>query len=84
MGVDSEVLYIECVHRLGSLYTAIQRQNTDKPKRPIIISFQDYKSTEIVMDAAYMLQGTNFSVSRDYPKEIVAARRRMMLRFKAE
>ena len=84
MGVDSEVLYIERVHRLGSLYKAKQRQNTDKPKRPIIISFQDYKSTEIVMDAAYMLRGTNFSVSRDYPKEIVAARRRLMPRFKAE
>lgn len=31
-----------------------------------------------------MLKGTHFSVSKDYPKEIVAARRRLMPRFKAE
>lgn len=84
MGVDSDDLYIERVHRLGSFHKAKMRQNTDNPKRPIIISFQDYRSTELILDAAYMLKGTNFSVSRDYPKEIVAARRRLMPRYKAE
>ena len=84
MDIDSEDLYIERAHKLGSLYKARQRQNPDNPKRPIIIKFLDYQSVEKVMGNAYKLQGTNFSITRDYPKEIVAARQRLMPKFRLE
>lgn len=84
MCIDSDDLYIGRVHRLGSFHKAKQRQRTDNPRRPIIIAFEDYKSTETVLSAAYMLKGSNFSVTRDYPKEIVAARQRLMPRLKLE
>lgn len=84
MCIDSDELYIGRVHRLGSFHKAKQRQRTDNPRRPIIIAFEDYKSTETVLSAAYMLKGSNFSVTRDYPKEIVTARQRLMPKLKLE
>ena len=84
MRIDSDDLYIGRVHRLGPFHKAEQRQRTDNPRRPIIIAFEDYKSTETVLSSAYMLKGSNFSVTRDYPKEIVAARQRLMPRLKLE
>ena len=84
MGIDSDDLFVHRIHRLGSLYKAKQRQNTDNPKRPIIIAFQDYNSTVKILDAAYMLRGSSFSVTRDYPREIVAARQRLMPRYRTE
>lgn len=84
MGLDSDDLYIDRIHRLGSYLKAKQKQNTDNPRRPIIVSFMDSKSTETVLNAAYMLKGSNFSVTRDYPKEIVAARQNLISQFKVE
>ena len=57
MGIDSDDLFVHRIHRLSSLYKAKQRQNTENPKRPITIAFQDYNSTVKFLDAAYMLRG---------------------------
>lgn len=38
-------------------------------------------SPETVMNSAYMLRGTKFSVTRDFPMEIVNARRNLMAQF---
>ena len=84
LGIDSDDLYIDRYHRLGSLYKAKQRQRTDSPKRPIIIAFRDYNDIGRILDAAYMLKGSGYTITKDYPKEIVAARQRLMPRFKAE
>ena len=84
MGIDCDDLFIDRVHRLGSFTKAKQRQHTENPRRPVIIAFQDYRSVEKVMDAAYMLRNSKFSVTRDYPRELVAARQRLTLRYKAE
>lgn len=84
LGVDSEDLYINRYHRLGSLHKAKRRQQTDMPRRPIILAFQDYKDIGRILDAAYMLRGSRYSITKDYPKEIVAARQRLMPQYKAE
>ena len=54
------------------------------PRRPIIVSFNDDQSVQKVLSAAYMLRGTNYSVSKDFPREIVSARQRLIPRYKAE
>ena len=60
-------MYIERAHRLG------------KPKigttRPIIVAFRDYQDTELIMGNTRKLKGTLLSVNRDYPTEIIEARR---------
>ena len=82
MSLDIDDLGIELVHRLGSLHHA--RLKSDPPKRPTIAAFCEYRHTNVVLDAAYMLRTTDYSVSRDYPKEILSARKRLMPQFKAE
>ena len=82
MGLDSDDLGIERVHRIGSLHNA--RVKSDLPKRPIIASFYEYKHTNVVLETGYMLRNSNFSVSRDYPREIVSARKRLMPQFKSQ
>ena len=84
MGIDCDDLFIDRFHRLGSFMKAKQKRPNENPRRPVIVAFQDYKSVEKVMGAAYMLNKSGFSVTRDYPKEIVAARQRLLPRFKAE
>ena len=73
MGLDSDDLGIERVHRISSLHNA--RVKSDPPKRPIIASFYEYRHTNVVLETGYMLRNSNYSVSRDYPREIVSARK---------
>lgn len=80
MGIDSDDLYIGRIHRLGSLHMA--RTKNVVPRRPIIVSFNYDQSVQKVLSAAYMLRGTNYSVSKDFPKEIVSARQRLIPRYK--
>ena len=61
-------MYIERAHRLGR-----PRPNQTKP-RPIIVAFRDFGDTELVLERAPNLRGTQYSVTRDYPKEISDAR----------
>lgn len=82
MGLDMDNFYVESAHRLGSLFKARQRSQT--PKRPIIVTFSQFSSIDIILDTAYMLKGTNFAVTRDYPKEIVTARRNLMPQYKEQ
>lgn len=69
-------------HRMGSL--ARSRQRYAVTRRPIIAAFKDYSLTEVIMQSAKTLKGTIFRVERDFPTEIVEARRRLWPRFKAE
>lgn len=54
-------------HRLGKF----QRDAT----RPIIVYFLDYRDTEHILSNANKLKGLDFNINRDYPKEIVNARK---------
>ena len=84
MGICLEDHYIHRMHRLGSLYKAKQKNGPDNPRRPVIIAFQDFQSTETILSASYMLRGSGYSVTRDYPREIVTARQRLMPRYRTE
>ena len=72
----SREMCIERAHRLGSLRSESYRGKSD-PKRPIIVRFRDYNDTELVMERAYRLRGSVFSLDRDYPKEIAQARKEL-------
>jgi hypothetical protein len=50
--------------------------------RPIIVYFLDTRDTEFVLSRANMLRGTNFNINRDFPKEIVAARKSIWPEYK--
>ena len=80
MSIDIDELYIERLHRLGSIQKARQRvTDPNEPvRRPIIVAFNDTRSLNRVLDNAHMLRGKPFSVTRDYPLEIVKARRTLM------
>ena len=67
-------LYIERAHRLGK-----PRVGTT---RPIIVAFRDYRDTELIMGNTWKLAGTLLSVNRDYPAEIVEARRSLYPMYK--
>ena len=80
MGIDSDDLYVERVHRLGPLQRARKRvpDSSEPVRRPIIVAFNDTRSVDRVLDSAYVLRGSSFSVTRDFPLEIVKARRTLM------
>ena len=80
MSIDTDDLYIEQVHRLRSIQKARQRVTgpNEPVRRPIIVAFNDSRSVNRVLDNAHMLRGSRFSVKRDFPSEIVKARRTLM------
>ena len=80
--LDISVQDIARAHRLGSLARARARYAVTR--RPIIVNFKDYSSTEIIMESAKLLRGTMFRVEKDFPAEISEARRRLWPTFKSE
>lgn len=83
MSIDTDDYYIDRVHRLGSLQKARHRRTdpNESIRRPIIVAFFESRNVETILESAYMLRGTRFSVTRDFPIEIANARRRLMPRF---
>ena len=81
-------VYIQRAHRLGQLRKPSFSRFRDNRKplgpRPIIVCFRDYADVEKIIANSYKLQGTDYGVSRDYPKEIVAARSELWPRYKTE
>ena len=74
--IDPSEICIERAHRLGTTRnTPVQYK--DDPKRPIIVRFRDYYDTDTIIEHAYRLRGTNFRIDRDYPIEIVDARKHL-------
>ena len=74
-GIAAERVVIERAHRLGPWKRAVR-------KRPIIVAFRDYSSTELILNEAFQLRGTRFSIDKDYPAEIAKARRLLWNRYK--
>ena len=70
-------MYLERAHRLGP--SNIGHRN--RP-RPIIVAFRDYYDTELILEKAFRLKGSNYAVSRDYPQEISSARKSLWGQFK--
>jgi len=63
----ADEMSIQRVHRLGQF-------NHDRD-RFIIVAFTNYTDTESILAQAYKLKGSTLAISRDYPAEIVEARK---------
>ena len=72
--VNTESFIIQRAHRNGRF----SRGKT----RSIIVNFLDYKTTELIMSKVNVLKGTGKGVSRDFPAEIMAARKRLYPKLK--
>lgn len=77
LGLDADAISIQRAHRVGKPQ---HRQNVIGRAvrirhRPLIVAFRDYQDVELVLSHANRLQGTPFGVNRDYPQEIISARK---------
>jgi len=72
--LDVERVVIDRAHRLG--------RYTRGSHRPIIVAFRDYATVEAILSNAHKLKGKTISINRDFPKEIVAARKSLWKLFK--
>ena len=66
LGIQSEVC-IDRADRLGRFKRDQHRQ--------IIIAFRDFSDVQLILSKAYKLKGSKYSINRDYPQEIVNARK---------
>ena len=73
LGIERD-MYIERAHRMGRFKPGVCR--------PVIAAFRDYQDTEDIMSNARKLKGTNLRVNRDYPVEIVEARKALFPLYK--
>ena len=69
---DANGISFERVRRVGKPSTS-----EGKP-RPIIAKFTFHRDKEFVLSKAKNLRGTDFGIARDFPKEIVDERRRLV------
>lgn len=75
--LDPDNIYVQRVHRIGKL-KPLQRRGSGpaRPRhRPLIAAFRDYPDVELILSNVDKLQGSNFGINRDYPQEIVNARK---------
>ena len=77
LNLDPDYIFIQRVHRIGKLKPPPRRgPGPVKPRhRPLIAAFRDYPDVELILSNADILQGSPFGINRDYPQEIVNARK---------
>ena len=77
--LDPDRICIQRAHRVGKPpkpHKFVIGQATNKPKhRPLIALFRDYQDVELILGSAKKLKGKGFGINRDYPPEIIAARK---------
>ncbi|XP_052799295.1 uncharacterized protein LOC128230907 [Mya arenaria] len=74
LGINAQDVLIDRAHRLGQLrFTPIHRRGD--PKRPIIARLHNYQDTEEILQKAYRLRGKSYGIDRQYPQEIMEARK---------
>ena len=72
--LDPDAIFIQRAHRLGKIRQRSHRAGQPK-HRPIIAAFRDYPDAELILSNADKLRGTSCGINRDYPQEIVNARK---------
>ena len=79
LGLDGDEISIQRAHRIDRVQrqTLIGRSANARP-RPLIALFRDYQDVELVLSNANKLQGTPFGINRDYPREIINARKTLL------
>lgn len=75
--LDGDNTYMERAHLFGS------SNRRDSGRRDIIVCFRDFHDTTLIMNRVGCLRNTPYFIDRDYPNEIVDARKRLWGRFKA-
>ena len=73
LGID-DAIPIERAHRLGRFKRG--------SKRAIIVAFLNHTDLMNILSQAHKLQGTDFHINRDFPPEIVEARRKIWPNYK--
>ncbi len=77
LNVDGNNMYLERAHLFGP----VNKRNPSR--RDIIVSFRDCHDTTTIMNGVGNLRDTPYFIDRDYPKEIVDARKRIWPKYKA-
>ena len=80
LDLDANEMFLVRAHRLGARRRGIRPFETQK--RPLIVAFRDYTDIVDILANTKHLKGTQFSVDRDYPREIYEARKRLWPLFK--
>lgn len=77
LAIDPDAIYIQRAHRIGRINTRRHGSSQSAPTkhRPLIAAFRDYPDVELIISNAGKLKGTTFGINRDYPQEIVDARK---------
>lgn len=92
LGLDPDAICIQRAHRIGtrSYMRGGRGQGRGQESyasvlgkhRPIIAAFRDYQDVELILSNAKNLKGTNYGINRDYPQEIVTARKELLKEMK--
>ncbi|MCG7877395.1 MAG: hypothetical protein N0C90_13810 [Candidatus Thiodiazotropha endolucinida] len=85
--LDSESICIQRAHRVGKPLnprrTYIGQAAGKRNHRPLIALFRDYQDVELILSNTTKLKGSSFGINRDYPPEIVSARKTLFQEKKA-
>lgn len=80
--IDAETICIQRAHRVGkpvnNRRNVIGRAASNPKHRPLIALFRDFQDVELILSNAGKLRGTSFGVNRDYPPEIIEARKPLL------
>ena len=76
--LDPDAICIQRAHRIGRFKQ--ERRNVGNRQAavrhmPLIVAFRDYQDCELILSNASNLKDTAFGVSRDYPQELINARK---------
>ena len=66
---------IQRAHRIGRKQYNIGRRGFNASQRPIIVAFRDSKDIDLILSKCKELANSPYGVNRDYPNEIVQARK---------
>ena len=81
LDLDPESISIQRIHRIGRRQhpgRTRANQATQNKHRPLIALFRDYQDVELILSNAGKLRGTRFCINRDYPQEIINARKPLL------
>ena len=80
--IDAEIICIQRAHRvrrpLNNRRNVIGRGVSNQKHRPLVAIFRDFQDVELIISNDGKLRGTSFGFNRDYPPEIIEARKPLL------
>ena len=80
LNIDRGNYDITKAYRIGR--KSFSKTNKTIKNRSILVSFIDPRQVDLIMSQAYLLKGTFYGISKDYPKEISDARKELWPEYK--